>query len=208
MIGQKLTPPPEQQDVFTDILFNALLGFAFMFAIAFTLIRPESTTGKITPKAEFLITAQWQNDHPDDVDLIVEDGQGNIVWFDEREAGLMHLDRDDRGFLGDHIIVDGKRVHNPINQETVSLRGTAEGEYVVNLLHYKAQTARPVSIQVKIEKLNPKVQLVYSGVTQLNGAGDEKTAIRFTLDNNGKVTKLYSRAKPLIRNNTFKARGQ
>ena len=29
---------PESQDAFTDLLFNALLGFAFMFVIAFALI--------------------------------------------------------------------------------------------------------------------------------------------------------------------------
>ena len=90
-------PPGDDQNPFTDVLFNALLGFAFMFSVAFIMIRPEITEGKVNPKAEFLITAQWPDNHPDDIDLIVEDGTGNLVWFDTREAGLMHLDRDDRG---------------------------------------------------------------------------------------------------------------
>jgi len=37
----------EEQDVFTDLLFNALLGFAFMFAIAFMLINSSDESGNI-----------------------------------------------------------------------------------------------------------------------------------------------------------------
>lgn len=205
MRGGKLFAPPEDQNAFTDILFNALLGFAFMFAVAFMLIRPEVIEGKINPKAEFMITASWPDGHEDDIDLIVEDGEGNLVWFDAREAGLMHLDRDDRGWLGDSITVSGEKIDNPLNQETVTLRGIAAGEYVVNLLHYKAQSGRPVPVKVKVEKLNPQVTVVFAGVTQLTGAGDEQTAVRFSLDATGAVTKMTSRHKLLIRADDFAA---
>ena len=195
--------PIDDQSAFTDILFNALLGFAFMFSVAFILIRPELTDSKINPKAEFLITAQWPDGHADDIDLIVEDGEGNLVWFDSREAGLMHLDRDDRGWLGDRLNINGRKIENPLNQETVSLRGIAAGEYVVNLLHYKAHTGLPVPVRVKVEKLNPSVQIIYAGRVEMRGAGDEKTAIRFRLNPLGAVvglthyTKLLIRARPV-----------
>ncbi len=206
MIGDKLFAPVEDQNAFTDILFNALLGFVFMFSVAFMLIRPEITDGKVNPKAEFMITASWPDGHQDDVDLIVEDGEGNIVWFDTREAGLMHLDRDDRGWLGDSITVAGEKISNPLNQETVTLRGIAAGEYVVNLLHYKAETGRPVPVKVKVEKLNPTVKVVFAGTTSLNGAGDEQTAIRFKLDATGDVLETASRHKLLIRADGFDAK--
>jgi hypothetical protein len=74
---------------FTNLLFNALLGFVVMFALAFLLINPIAKSGAIDPKAEFLITLAWANG----VDLYVEDPAGNLVWFRSREAGLMHLDR-------------------------------------------------------------------------------------------------------------------
>jgi hypothetical protein len=199
VIGGKLYQQGDDQNAFTDILFNALLGFAFMFSVAFILIRPETTEAKINPKAEFLITAQWPDGHRDDIDLMVEDGEGNLVWFDVREAGLMHLDRDDRGVLGDNITINGQTINNPLNQETVSLRGIAAGEYVVNLLHYKAVEGRPVPVQVKIEKLNPQVSLVYAGTTRLTGAGDEQTAIRFRLNALGEVVAMTRRGKYLIR---------
>ena len=86
-------------DAFTDLLFNALLGFAFMFFISFALIQKPQDGGKIDSKAEFIISAEWEDHHPDDIDLIVEDPQGNIVYFQRQQAGLMHLDRDDRGTL-------------------------------------------------------------------------------------------------------------
>jgi hypothetical protein len=199
MIGQKLFAPQEDQNAFTDILFNALLGFAFMFSVAFMLIKPETTDAKINPNAEYLITAQWPDGHQDDIDLIVEDGEGNLVWFDAREAGLMHLDRDDRGWLGDTITVGGKKIENPLNQETVTIRGVAAGEYVVNLLHYKAQTTRAVPVKVKVEKLNPQVKVIFAGTTEMNGAGDEQTAVRFRLNASGEVLEMASRNKMLIR---------
>ena len=49
----------DEQDIFTDLLFNALLGFAFMFAIAFMLINSSEDSGKIEAKAEILISVSW-----------------------------------------------------------------------------------------------------------------------------------------------------
>ena len=199
MSKYRLQPPAEDQNAFTDILFNALLGFVFMFSVAFMLIRPEVTDGKIEPKAEFMITAQWPDGHVDDIDLIVEDGEGNIVWFDTREAGLMHLDRDDRGALGDTMSINGQRIENPLNQEIVTLRGIAAGEYVVNLLHYKSESKRPIDVKLKVEKINPTVSLIFAGNTTLKGAGDEQTAVRFRLDALGNVVDMATRTKFLIR---------
>ena len=54
----KILQKSEEQDVFTDLLFNALLGFAFMFAIAFMLINNSEESGKINTKAEVLISIQ------------------------------------------------------------------------------------------------------------------------------------------------------
>ena len=125
----------ETFDPFTDLLFNALLGFAFMFSIAFMLIKPTPEEAKIDPNAEYIITVSWPDEHPDDIDTYVEDPEGNIVWYHIRESGLMHLDRDDRGNFKDTIVLDGEKINNPINQETVTLRGIMPGEYVVNVFH-------------------------------------------------------------------------
>jgi hypothetical protein len=187
-----------EQDVFTDLLFNTLLGFAFMFAIAFMLISTPEKTGDIETKAEVLITIRWADEHPDDVDALVEDPRGGLVWYHNRDSGLMHLDRDDRGVFADQINVNGVKVNNPINQETVTVRATQPGEYVVNLLHYKSNYSAPLPVTVKVEKLNPSVSLVYYDTVELSGSGDEKTAVRFTLDENGAVTGTSQRPKQLL----------
>lgn len=185
-------------DAFTDLLFNALLGFAFMFVTAFSLISDPDARGKVDPNAEVLITVRWPDDHPDDVDTIVEDPRGQLVWYHNKDSGLMHLDRDDRGTFQDTIVIDGARVANPINQETISLRALAAGEYVVNILHYKANFDAPLPVTVKIEKLNPTVVLAYYGTHELTGLGQELTAIRFTINSEGEVTELSNRPKALV----------
>jgi hypothetical protein len=186
------------QDAFTDLLFNALLGFTSMFTLAFLLISEPSKAGKVDNKAEYLITIRWPDNHPDDVDTIVEDPRGKLLWFQNRDTGLMHLDRDDRGLMGDRVNIDGVEIANPINQETASVRSLLTGEYVVNILHYKANYAEPLSVAVKVEKLNPEVQLIYYGQHELNGTGDERTAVRFTLNANGESTGINSLQKSLL----------
>ena len=188
----------DEQDVFTDLLFNALLGFAFMFAIAFMLNSTPAKAGDIESKAEILITIRWADKHPDDVEALLEDPQGGLVWYHNRDNGLMHLDRDDRGVFDDNITINGVKVSNPINQETVTVRAAQPGEYVVNLLHYKSNYSEPLPVTVKIEKLNPSVSMVYYGTHQLTGSGDEQTAVRFTLDAQGTVAGTSQRPKKLI----------
>ena len=177
----------ESQDAFTDLLFNALLGFAFMFVVAFSLISDPTDTGKVDRKAEILITVRWQDRHPDDVDTLVEDPQGNMVWYHNRDTGLMHLDRDDRGLFQDRVILDGVEVSNPLNQETVTVRAMKAGEYVVNVLHYQAHYSEPLPVTVKVETRNPVVKLIHYEKLELNGIGDEQTAVRFTVDGSGEV---------------------
>ena len=188
----------ESQEVFTDLLFNALLGFAFMFVAAFMLISDPSDSGKIDSKAEVLITVRWEDRHPDDVDTLVEGPQGNLVWYHNRDTGLMHLDRDDRGLFADRVVLDGVAVSNPINQETVTVRALQPGEYVVNVLHYQANYSEPLPVSVKVEKLNPTVTLLYYGTRELNGVGDEQSAVRFTINANGEVTGTNELPKALL----------
>ena len=188
----------EGQDAFTDLLFNSLLGFAFMFAIAFMLISDPSDGCKIDSKAEIIISVRWRDQHPDDVDAIVESPQGGLVWYHNRDTGLMHLDRDDRGIFADKMNVNGATISNPINQETITIRALQSGEYVVNLLHYQANYDKPLTVDVKVEKLNPEVELVYYGSHELKGVGDEKTAVRFSIDSKKNISDVNQIQKRLL----------
>ena len=55
---------------FTDLLFNTLIGFVFLFVIAFLLIAPPVPTDKkIDPKAEILIILTWPEGSSKDIDM-------------------------------------------------------------------------------------------------------------------------------------------
>jgi hypothetical protein len=184
---------------FTDLLFNALLGFVVMFVLAFLLINPVAKTGAVDTKAEFLITLSWPDGRREDVDMYVEDPAGNLVWFRTREAGLMHLDRDDLGRRNDVIRVAGREIVNPLNQEVVSIRGIQPGEYVVNLHLYRAgPVPQPVPATVKVEKLNPKVEIVFYGEVVLTRPAEERTAVRFSLRADGSVRDVNQLPKALV----------
>ena len=184
---------------FTDLLFNALLGFVVMFVLAFLMINPVARSGAVDAKAEFLVTLSWPDGRSEDVDLYVEDPAGNLVWFRQREAGLMHLDRDDLGRSNDVIRVAGREIVHPLNQEIVSIRGIQPGEYVVNLHLYRtAPEARPVPATVKVEKLNPKVEVIFYGEIVLGRPSEERTAVRFSVRADGEVADVNQLAKALV----------
>ncbi len=191
-------PDDKPFDPFSVMLFKALQVVAFLFFIALLAMNPESTKGKVDSKAEFIITLGWPDSHPDDMDLYTEDPLGNIVWYHEREAGFMTLDRDDRGGLNNSITVAGHKVMSPIRQETVSIRGIVAGEYTVNVNYYLATATAPVPVSVKIEKVNPTVEVVYYDTMTLTHMGEEKTAARFRVAENGNVVEVNHRQKSLI----------
>ena len=112
---------------FLDLLFNTLLCFAAMFSLAFVMINPSKKNKTVDAKAEFLITVTWPSDIDDDVDTYVEDPNGNLVAFNRREQGLMHLDRDDVGFSYDRLQTPFGIVEYKQNREMVSLRGIVPG---------------------------------------------------------------------------------
>ena len=95
---------------FTDLLFNILLGFAFMFLIAFILINPIHKDADIEVKAEFMVIMEWDDTSYYDVDLWMEDPIGNKVGFPNMHAGFLHLDKDDLGTSNDTVIMpDGTK---------------------------------------------------------------------------------------------------
>ena len=186
---------------FTDILFNALLGFAVMVFVAFSLINPtaESKSGTVNLKAELVISATWPDNSPDDVDLYVQDPSGNTVWFRNKEAGLMHLDRDDRGGLEGHSLdVNGHTVESHYNQETVTIRGFIPGQYIANVVEYANNTKAPTPVSIEIQKINPVLTVAAYQTVTLDHKGEEKTAARFNLDADGNVTNVNLQPKSIL----------
>lgn len=185
-------------DPFTDLLFNALLGFTFLFLVAIMFMNPEAKSGIIDPKAEYILTITWEDFSPDDIDVWIEDPEGRLLYFRNPEVGLLHLDRDDRGMVNDTINVAGEEKANPLNQEVVTLRGVIQGEYIVNLHYYASETQKPVDVNVNLQKVNPKLKVEYYDTVTLEEEGTEKTAFRFRIDKDGDVKGINFLPKQLV----------
>jgi hypothetical protein len=76
-----LYPREEPFDPLGVMLFKALQVVAFLFFLALLAVSPDAKDGKIDSKAEFMITLDWPDNHPDDLDLFVQDPAGNIAWL-------------------------------------------------------------------------------------------------------------------------------
>ena len=186
-------------DPFTDLLFNALLTFTFLFFMVLLLLNPPAKSGIIDPKAEFMITASWEDGSPNDVDTWVEGPDGKLVWYKHSQDGLMHLDRDDRGLTNDMQLVDGKEIINPLNQEVVTIRGRPPGEFVVNLHYYASENGREVPVTVYVAEVNPKLRVLHYATTTLQRVGEEKTAVRFSINHAGQIEKINKLQKSIVR---------
>ncbi len=185
-------------DPFTDLLFNALLTFTFLFLIALLLMNPTAKSGIINPKAEFMITVSWPDNSPDDIDTWVEGPKGQMIWFKRPQEGLMHLDRDDRGAVNDMQLIDGKEIINPLNQEIVTIRGRPPGEFTVNIHYYRSQTLKAVPVTVYLAEVNPTLKVLHYATTTLQRESEERTAVRFSITPNGQVTDINTLQKSLV----------
>jgi len=186
-------------DPFVDLLFNSLLGFVLLFFLAIVFLSPTEEDANVALDAEYVVTVSWPDNNPDDIDTWIEDPKGNVTWFRNKSAGLVHLDRDDRGMRNDTLELDGKTVVNPLNQEVAAIRGLVPGEYVVNLHYYESETRAPVEVSVRVARVNPVYRIVYYGRIILPEKGAERTAVRFTLASDGSVVNVNQLPKRIVR---------
>ena len=191
---------------FIDLLFNILLGFAFLFIIAFLLIKPEAKKKDFDRRAEFVIILEWDHDAPDDLDLYVEDPTEGKVSFRLPIVNFMHLDKDDLGIRNDTIInADGTTSSVQINREVVTIRGIIAGEYVINAhyystrvyngsqlepdertVDYRSKPVRNLTVKIELHKVTP-YSVLWAGEKKFTHRGQEETFLRFRLDKDGNI---------------------
>jgi hypothetical protein len=182
-----------------DLLFNTLVGFVLLFIIAFLLINPSIKKADIKTKAEFVITVTWDDHSRDDVDTWLQDPTGNVLHFRQKDVGLAHLDRDDLGKVNDTITLDdGRRVEYTHNQELTTIRGFLTGEWVLNVHMYNKRDVNPTLVEVRIDKLNPKVQTIFYKKIVMNNRWEEVTVTRFVMTNQGDIISWDDLPKKLL----------
>jgi hypothetical protein len=191
-----------EADPFTDLLFNTLLTFTFLFLIALLLLNPPAKAGIIDPKAEFIITVSWPDGNPNDIDLWAQGPKNSKVWYKRAQHGLMHLDRDDRGIANDTQFINGESIINPINQEVLTIRGRPPGDYVVNLHYFKSEDKQEVPVTVYMAEVNPQLKVLSYSTEIIQQEGDEITAIRFTITPQGHVKNINKLQKSIVKANS------
>ena len=195
---------------FTDMLFNILVGFAFLFIVAFLLIKPEAKKEDFERKAEFVVVMEWDHDQPDDIDLYVEDPTNSTVHFRLPITNFMYLDKDDLGYANDIVKnVDGTITKVNINREVVTIRGIIPGEYIINAHYYSARkwtgqtlatnmdptdtfelrkgksTGKKLTVKIELYKVDP-YKIWWMGEKTFTHRAQEETFVRFIIDPDGK----------------------
>jgi hypothetical protein len=167
---------------------TALANFALTFAkallvfcvILFVMITDDQKKEDgITPKVEAVIMVEWPSAAKVDVDTWMRDPEGRILYYENKEVGIVFLDRDDRGV--DCIAVCS---------EITSLRGLNAGEYVLNLNVFGglvsipgAPLREPLTVHVRIIKMNPSVSILWERDIVLTYVKEERHVVRFQITN-------------------------
>lgn len=181
-----------------DWLLNLLIAFVGLcILLLFQVSNKQSPTKPaVEIRSDFIIKAQWDDFSDDDIDLWVQDPVGSVCGFRLRSVPGMHLQRDDTG--RNHKITykpDGSKIEDPSTFEEINIRRWVPGRYTVNLHLYRNNTNQlllnpdaVITVKVKVIKVNPLRELPEQLVTfRRQDIGVEKTAISFTLDENGEI---------------------
>jgi hypothetical protein len=186
---------------FLDLLFNTLLVFVVLFALAFVHMNPQASQRAVQAKAEFMLEMTWPDGSLDDVDLWLLLPDGQKVGFTRKDTGIATLDRDDRGAYGDTYWEGTERRLIRSNREIIAVRGIQPGPYVVNV-HYYGQFGeehigfanewrRPdLPVKVRLTKINPTIRDIGAREITLFGVGQQSTAFSFRVDADGNVPAL------------------
>jgi hypothetical protein len=165
---------------FIDMLLSGQMNLFVVFIMALLLVNPVTKkAGDVDLKAEYTIDVQWKDAAKCDVDTWVRTPTNDVIWWQAKDRNGVHLERDDIGTANDVNVVD--------NSERVVVRGSAAGEYVVNVHLYSTQGGTdclPMPVVVKLVKLNPVSYDVITKSVVLNRKGDEAHAFRFKVDAN------------------------
>ena len=176
----------DHSTVFRDVIFIIALVFILMWLVALFHINPEAETEDkvIEPPGSVLVNIFWQDGLDSDVDLWVKgpkDKRG--IGYSNKSGVNFNLLRDDLGNISD--VTD-------LNFENAYTRGISPGEYIVNVHMFSNRSpVWPIKVKILVTLKSPstgKVKDIGSVEVELRKNGEEITAIRFTLDEDGKVS--------------------
>lgn len=183
-----------------DVCINLVLVFAVLLRLSIVMVNAEQQKNQQTTHAAFLVKMNWPSESKDDVDLYVSDPLNQIVYFRQKQVGLMSLDRDDTGREQNMVTLpDGRVVQSQFNEEQINIRGIIEGEYVVNVHMYRKSEDLPTKVEVTLFKSGSGGDMeVHKQMVTLATERQEETAFRFTLTKDGGVVDVNRLPKRFV----------
>lgn len=162
--------------VFRDVILAVVVMLVVMLVMLLPWInRPIDPDPDSIPPGNVLITTDWPDGWPVDVDTWVRAPGERPVGYSNKHGPTFDLTRDDLGMTNDTTLA---------NREQVVGRGIPNGRYVVNL-HMYANTNSlypvPVSVDVTLVRTDRTIETIVEREVQLVGAGQEITVVRFQL---------------------------
>jgi hypothetical protein len=180
---------PEGEDdvgtVFRDTIMLALAGFVSLVVLMLPHLNPprrEAAAGGAEPPGNVIVEARWPDGDDADVDLWVEAPGDRPVGYSNRGGRFFNLLRDDLGHRADPT---------EVNHEVAYSRGVPAGGYAVNVHLYRDRRpgkAGPVAVTVVASvkrAAGEAARPVLTARVELAREGEERTALRFRLDEAG-----------------------
>ena len=196
---------------FIDLLINVLTGMVFLFMITTLLITTKVKDEDVGVKkdAQYIIQISWPNNINRDVDIWVRDPENRVVSYQAKDVGIMHIERDDQGWINDVMTYLKLQPSQQLNNsETWVLRGKIAGKFTVNLHLYScSMNEKPVPlgqvmevpVTIELTKLNPDIKKVLSKTITLRKVWEEVTAFNFILDGKNNVAGITNDQADLVK---------
>ncbi len=185
----------DSDTVFRDVIFLALAGFIAIVILLLPHLNPPAKAEEESPSpGNVIVEIRWPDDFNTDVDLWVEAPGDVPVGYSNKGGLVFNLLRDDLGLHADY---------SGLNYEVSYSRGIPPGDYTVNLHLYRDLSGRlpvPVTIVVSVKKSPGKAaKQVLATQMKLAIEGEEVTAFRFSLDEEGRLVKgsVHDLPRPL-----------
>jgi len=163
-----------------DVITLTLLAFVAIVIMILPHINPPGEKQKkdITPPGNILVEISWPPGNVD-VDLWTMAPGDVPVGYSNKGGRIFNLLRDDLGFSNDAT---------ELNYEVAYTRGIPAGEYVINVHMFRSGDPFPIVVDVIVSsKANETAQLkqLLTAQVELRSHGEEITAMRFTIDDDG-----------------------
>lgn len=198
---------------YTDVLHNILGTFIVILTILVLTMNVKSKNNlDAHPHAEYMVTLEWDSNRNVDLDLWIQDPYDHVIYYNNREASGISLDRDSRGALTNWVKLPNGNVVKSDNREVVAIRSVVPGDYVVGVSYYeggevaegkdgKAYQSDPypwrqvdpraaIDFKVRVEKVNPHLTTVTEETFHFTRVKESKNVAAFHINDDGSVTPL------------------